>query len=395
MLAEALLALQRFASSMMPISDRLIYNKRVFTRSARASDKDGIERKETVMAGQKNKVTIFDVAKASGVSSSAVSYALNNKPGVSEATRAKVLKVAKELGWRPNGAAQALARANTSRIGVVLAQEARLLSAEPYMMELLAGLGAELEQHDYSMLLRFAIGRDNEVAILKDWIATGNVDALLLVNLEMDDPRVALLNEHPEMPALALCDPSLSGGLPVMRSLDMQAVTKAVSYLHDLGHERIGRVGGPESFGHSYIRDAAFSDAAAELGVRYRCLHADYTPKGGIEATKRLLSVNPRPTAIIYDNDVMAMAGMGIAREMGFDIPGDLSIMAWDDSFMCTAVFPHLTVMGRDIVGSGHRAAQLLLKLVDGEQVGVADEYPYELRERASTGPAPASAGQR
>ena len=91
----------------------------------------------------------------------------------------------------------------------------------------------------------------------------------------------------------------------------------------------------------------------------------------------------------------MAMAGMGIAREMGFDIPGDLSIMAWDDSFMCTAVFPHLTVMGRDIVGSGRRAAQLLLKLVDGEQVGVADEYPYELRERASTGPAPASAEQR
>lgn len=348
------------------------------------------------MAGQKNKVTIFDVAKASGVSSSAVSYALNNKPGVSEATRAKVLKIARDLGWKPNGAAQSLARSNTSRIGVVLArEETQLLSVEPYMMELLAGLGTELEQHDYSILLRFAVGRDAEMAILKDWIATGNVDALLLVNLEMDDPRVELLKNNPQMPVLALCDPSLSGGLPVMRSLDMQAVTRAVSYLHDLGHDRIGRVGGPESFGHSYIRDAAFSDAAAELGVRYRCLHADYTPKGGIEATKRLLSVNPRPTAIIYDNDVMAMAGMGIAREMGFDIPSDLSIMAWDDSFMCTAVFPHLTVMGRDIVASGHRAAQLLLGLIDGEQVSVADEYPYELRERASTGSAPASAEQR
>ena len=89
--------------------------------------------------------------------------------------------------------------------------------------------------------------------------------------------------------------------------------------------------------------------------MRYRCLHADYTPKGGIEATKRLLSVNPRPTAIIYDNDVMAMAGMGIAREMGFDIPGDLSIMAWDDSLMCTAVFPHLTVARTRIDRTGSR----------------------------------------
>ncbi|NMN01916.1 LacI family DNA-binding transcriptional regulator [Bifidobacterium panos] len=346
------------------------------------------------MAGQKNKVTIFDVAKASGVSSSAVSYALNDKPGVSEATRAKVLKVAQQLGWKPNGAAQSLARSNTSRIGVVLAREAHLLSVEPYMMELLAGLGAELEQHDYSLLLRFAVGRDTEMAILNDWIATGSVDALLLVNLEMNDRRVALLKKHPEMPVLAMCDPSLSGGLPAMRSLDMQAVGKAVSYLHDLGHQRIGRVGGPESFGHSYIRDAAFCDAATELGVRYRCLHADYTPKGGIEATKLLLSVEPRPTAIIYDNDVMALAGMGIAREMGFDVPQDLSIMAWDDSFMCTAVFPHLTVMGRDIVGSGRKAARLLLDLIDGKQVTVVEESPYDLRERASTGPAPILAGE-
>ena len=72
------------------------------------------------MVAQKSKVTIFDVAKASGVSSSAVSYALNGKPGVSEATRAKVLEVARELGWKPNGAAQSLAQSKTRRIGLVL-----------------------------------------------------------------------------------------------------------------------------------------------------------------------------------------------------------------------------------------------------------------------------------
>ena len=72
------------------------------------------------MAVQKSKVTIFDVAKASGVSSSAVSYALNGKSGVSEDTRAKVLKIAHELGWKPNGAAQALAKSKTQRIGLVL-----------------------------------------------------------------------------------------------------------------------------------------------------------------------------------------------------------------------------------------------------------------------------------
>ena len=110
------------------------------------------------MAVQKSKVTIFDVAKASGVSSSAVSYALNGKSGVSEDTRAKVLKIAHELGWKPNGAAQALAKSKTQRIGLVLGYDPKLLAVESYMMELISGLGAELEKHDYSLLVRMAVG---------------------------------------------------------------------------------------------------------------------------------------------------------------------------------------------------------------------------------------------
>ena len=85
------------------------------------------------MAVQKSKVTIFDVAKASGVSSSAVSYALNGKSGVSEDTRAKVLKIAHELGWKPNGAAQALAKSKTQRIGLVLGYDPKLLAVESYI----------------------------------------------------------------------------------------------------------------------------------------------------------------------------------------------------------------------------------------------------------------------
>lgn len=159
---------------------------------------------------QKSKVTIFDVAKASGVSSSAVSYALNGKSGVSDVTRDKVLKVAHELGWKPNGAAQALAKAKTQRVGLVLGYDPKLLSVESYMMELISGLGAELEKYDYSLLVRMAVGEDAKLSIIDDWIATGNVDAMLLVNVELGDPCVALLEEHEEMPVLALPMPPWS-----------------------------------------------------------------------------------------------------------------------------------------------------------------------------------------
>ena len=117
-----------------------------------------------------------------------------------------MLKVAHELGWKPNGAAQALAKAKTQRVGLVLGYDPKLLSVESYMMELISGLGAELEKYDYSLLVRMAVGEDAKLSIIDDWIATGNVDAMLLVNVELGDPCVALLEEHEEMPVLAIAD---------------------------------------------------------------------------------------------------------------------------------------------------------------------------------------------
>ena len=222
-------------------------------------------------------------------------------------------------------------------------------------------------------------------------IAAGNVDAMLLVNVELGDPCVALLEEHEEMPVLAIADASVVGNLPSLSSADADAVRQAVRYLYDLGHRQIARVGGPESLAHSYIRDSAFADVATELGMRYRCLHTDYTPETGSEATKRLLAFPEHPTAIIYDNDVMALAGLGVAASQGIKVPEEISIMSWDDSFMCTAAYPNLTAMGRDVVDTGKQAAGLLLKLIGGERVGHLMEEPYELRARASTSPAPAA----
>lgn len=341
------------------------------------------------MVAQKAKVTIFDVAKASGVSSSAVSYALNGKPGVSDATREKVLQEARKLGWRPNGAAQSLAQSRTRRIGLVLGYDPQLLSVEPYIMRLISGLGSALEERDYSLLIRMSMDDDDDVSILEDWIATGNVDALLLLNLEIGDPRIDLMKANPQMPCLAIADASLTGGLPTLTSDDASASGTMIRFLASLGHRNIARVAGPEELGHSYIRDAAFSEITTELGIRYRCLHTDYTPESGADATKRLLSVTPRPTAIIYDNDVMALAGESVASMKNVSMPDELSIISWDDSFMNVAAHPAITALGRNVLESGRLAAQLMLKLIDGEEVEDVQEPPYELVERDSTGPAP------
>lgn len=335
----------------------------------------------------KSKTTISDVAKTAGVSNSAVSYALNGKPGVSEDTRAKVLDVAERLGWRPNSAAKALSDAKTHNVGLVLTYDTGVLSVESYTMELIAGLTAELETEGYSLLLRSSPSHVEERSILKEWIAAGAVDAVLIMNVELGDSRIDLFKEKPTVPALALCDASMAGGLPALADDEGGAAHLIVDYLHELGHEYIARIAGPEMLEHTFIRDNAFVDEAAELGLRYSCFHTDYSPQGGERCTRRLLSLPDRPTAIVYDNDVMALSSLQTIGKMGFRVPDDLSVVSWNDSFMCEVSRPTITALNRDVVRRGSKAATMLLSLIDGRQVESVQQEDNELIFRQSSGP--------
>lgn len=335
----------------------------------------------------KSKVTISDVAKAAGVSSSAVSYALNDKPGVSAATRDKVLKVADKMGWKPNSAAKALSNASTQSIGLVLTYDTHVLSVETYTMELIAGLTAELEAEGYSLLVRSSHSQQSEMDVLKEWIATGAVDGVLLMNIELGDPRVELFAEHPEMPVLLLSDSTMAGGLASLADDEQGAAHLLVDYCHELGHQRIARIAGPERYGHTFIRDNAFMEETAELDVQYSCFHTNYSPAEGQRCTERLLSLSKPPTAIIYDNDVMALAAVKAANAMGVSVPDRLSIISWDDSFLCSVSAPSITALSRDVVAHGKRAARMLLDLIDGKQVDSYTEEASELVFRESSGP--------
>ncbi|MFT8357096.1 MAG: LacI family DNA-binding transcriptional regulator [Bifidobacterium aquikefiri] len=339
------------------------------------------------MNSERNRVTISDVAKASGVSNSAVSYALNGKAGVSSDTRQQVLAVAQRMGWRPNSAAKALSDAATHSVGMILTYAMSVLSVESYTTELMAGLTAELERKGYSLLIRSSSSHEYELTVLQEWIASGAVDAVLVLNVELNDPRISLLQSQHRIPALALCNPMFSQGLPSLSSNESDAAHLIIDYLHELGHTRIARVAGPERLGHTFIRDNAFMEEAAALGLQYSCLHADYSPEDGLRCTKRLLSLPHAPTAIVYDNDVMALSALKASNDMGIAVPEALSIVSWDDSFMCEVSVPSITALNRNVVGTGRLAAQLILQLIEGKDVDSVSETDNELVFRESSGP--------
>lgn len=318
------------------------------------------------MGGVVKRPTIADIARRAGVSKGAVSYALNGQPGVSEATRRRVLAIADEIGWNPNSAARALSGAAANVIGLALRRPARILGLEPFYMELISGVEAELSTRSFALMLQVVGDPEAEIAVYRRWWGERRVDGVLICDLRVDDPRVKVL-EQLRLPAVVIGGPEGVGGLAHAWTDDASALAETVEYLAALGHRRLGRVAGLSDLRHSHDRAEAFDRVCRDLDLELAVTEStDYTGEQGAHATRRLLSGARRPTAVIYDNDIMAIAGLAVAQEMGLAVPGDLSIVAFDDSPLCRVVHPPLTALARDISTYGAQAARQLLDVING-----------------------------
>ncbi|MFF3713718.1 LacI family DNA-binding transcriptional regulator [Streptomyces phaeochromogenes] len=336
------------------------------------------------------RVTIKDVAARAGVSKGAVSLAFNHKPGLADATRDRIFEAARELGWAPNLAARSLSNRRVDVIGLAICRPAKLLGLEPFYMEFISGVESVLTEHSCSLLLRLVRNVEEEVGLQDSWWRGKQISGSILVDFRADDPRVPAV-ERLGMPVVAVGHPSLTGGLTSVWTDDATAVTEAVRYLAALGHRRVARVGGAAALGHTAIRTAAFDEAARVLGLAgAQQVATDFSGDAGARATRSLLTaaVGDRPTAIVYDNDIMAVAGLSVAAEMGLGVPGDVSLLAWDDSQLCRLTHPTLSAMSHDVHGFGADVARTLFGVVTGEGGGGSHPVPTPvLTPRGSTAP--------
>ncbi|MET7400257.1 LacI family DNA-binding transcriptional regulator [Dactylosporangium sp. NPDC005572] len=331
--------------------------------------------------------TISDIAEAAGVSKGAVSFALNDRPGVSATTRERILAIADKMGWQPNAAARNLSVARAEAIGLVIARDAATLGVEPFYMKFIAGLETELSATGTALVLQVVGDHDRAVDALHSLWAARRIDATILTDLWVDDSRVAALDRL-GLPGVLVGHPRPGTSMPAVWSDDAAALTDAVGYLAGLGHRRIARVGGLVSLEHTRIRTEAFRAAAQ----RHRLTSAeivdtDYSWEAGAWATERLLTSPEPPTALMFDNDIMATAGLHVARKLDLDVPARLSIVAGDDSQLCEMAYPALSALARDILAYGANAARTLLSLLAGAAPGDFQDATPRLLLRDSIAP--------
>lgn len=314
-------------------------------------------------------VTLTDMAKRLGVSVATVSRALSDADGVSPETRARVLRLAEELGYHPNVMAQRLQKQRTDTIGFIIPTFGPRFS-DPFFSELLAGIGNEAAEHEYDLLVSTRPPGPEELETYWRMVRERRVDGILVVRTRHDDPRIAYLLEE-EFPFVAFGRADEPADFPYLDVDGKAGMRTLTQHLVAQGHRRIAYVSAPLEITFASERLAGYREVLAEQGLAYDddlVVTGGLTEESGYAAGRTLLCERQiPPTAIVAGNDLMALGVMGAARECGFSVGEDLAVAGYDDIPLARLAQPPLTTARQPIYQIGRRICAMLLNLVQGK----------------------------
>lgn len=322
---------------------------------------------------------IGDVAERAGVSKTAVSFAFNQPEHLNTATRQRILAAADELGYRPSPIARRLTARRTHQIGLVVPQTTHDIFANPFMPELIRGIGDVCDGEGIAVVLVPPM-HGSIAAAIKDAL----VDGLILLGLEADHPELGHL-ERSGLPLVAL-DVERWSGASIIAIDDVAGTREAAAHLAELGHRDVAVVliaqhpDAPvdESQGISARRLAGIRRGFAAAGagdVALRIISAPVSEEGG-RAAFETLATDSLPTAVITLADVTAIGVMNAALDAGLNLPGDLSVVGFDDIPAAAWVSPRLTTVHQPIREKGRLAA---LRLIDAIGSGEGRTHSREI----------------
>ncbi|MFF8829733.1 LacI family DNA-binding transcriptional regulator [Streptomyces sp. NPDC015131] len=340
------------------------------------------------MSGRRTgRPTLEEVAALAGVGRGTVSRVINGSPRVSDRAREAVGRAVDELGYVPDRAARALAGARTGAVALVIPEPEARLFAEPYFLDIVRGVGAELGDADVQLLLTL-IRDGRERQRFEQYLSAQRVDGVLLVSVRADDPLPDLVRER-GLPAVLGGRRSAREPVPHVDSDNVGAGRSAVEHLTGRGRRRIATITGPLDLYAARCRLDGYRQGveAAGLPADERLVAvADFTEAGGRRAMRELLDRRPDLDAVFAASDVMAAGARGVLREAGRRVPEDVALVGVDDSAIARLMDPPLTSVRQPIEEMGRRTARVLLQQI----AGTAPEphrvvLPTRLIPRAST----------
>lgn len=323
------------------------------------------------------------VAAEAGVTRSTVSRALNGEPDVSAATIEHVREVAKRLNYVPNRAARSLASARTMSIALVIPEPGVLALADPHLIAVMAGVSGRIDRSDY--LLNLMVAGNSENAKIMRFLESGVVDGVLVAS--QHSRHDALLHLHHLVPVVFSGRPTEVTD-PPNYFIDVDnagAAREAVTHLVGLGRRRIATITGPEDMAAAGDRTSGWRAALLEAGLAADLVAVgDWTALGGAAGMRELLDAHPDIDGVFAANDVMAAAAVSVLLDAGRRVPEDVAVVGFDDSSAALSARVPLTTMSQPSARSGELMADLLLRILAGENVPISTVVPSHLVRRES-----------
>ncbi|GLP74816.1 LacI family transcriptional regulator [Mycobacterium antarcticum] len=325
------------------------------------------------MAMAVSRPTMADVALRAGVSRTLVSFILSGKPGASEETRRRVLEVADHIGYRPDSAAQLLARGRSRTIGVLM--DVR----QPFQAEMVTDIYPAAEGAGYDVLLSANLpDRDESTSI--EALISHRCGGLILLGPTSNQAQLQALAER--VPVIVVgrkivVDAALEAagrGLGSVRTADAKGIRQAVAYLSELGHRDIHHVDGGTGPG-STERRRAYRAAMRSHGLEAhtRVMPGAHTEEAGAHAAMAFLAESSLPTAILAGNDRCALGLLDVFTRAGVKVPSEVSLIGFDDSRLSDYPLIDLTTVHQDAAGIARHAVRLAIEMMEERNVAETD----------------------
>lgn len=330
--------------------------------------------------------TIKDVAERAGVSASTVSHVINDTRRVSDASRAAVMRAMQDLNYQPNRLARSLRNRRTQTLGILLPN-----NANPFFAQVLEGIESAAYDHGYNVILGNANDDPARELAYLDILLSKQVDGVVLVSTGAN--RAALDFLAARTKPVVMVDRAPGAGyndfqVDTVFTENQHGGVLATQHLIDLGHRRIGCIGGPSLINSSADRVVGYRQALAAAGISEDpelIVSGNFEHESGYRACQQLLALAEPPTAIFVSNDLMAVGALCAIHEAGLRVPDDLSVVGYDDIPLASFTVPRLTTIAQPAGELGARAVDLLVKRLAVKPATACHErLPVRLVERDS-----------
>ncbi|KRQ87856.1 HTH-type transcriptional repressor CytR [Caloramator mitchellensis] len=331
-------------------------------------------------------ITIKDVAKKAGVSVSTVSRAFNNYSDINAETREYILKIADELGYKPNIVAKSLSSNKNFRLGMLVEDYDLTGMLNPLVFQMLMAFKNTADKQGFETVLLSTSSDMQKTQNLKKLYTEKQLDGAFIMGLKLTDDYYKELSEF-ELPCV-LYDIHINNPNVGCVGVDnIKGAFLAVEHLIKLGHKKIAMINGHKDAFVSFERLDGYLLALNRYGINIEqelVVNADFTDQGAAKTAEELIKKHNDITAIFCASDLMAIGAINALSNIGYSIPEDISIVGFDDLYLAQLSNPKLTTIKQDTTLIGESAANILINLISGQRIGRVVIQP-ELIVREST----------